>query len=104
MRVTVQFRSRVQKRLCRFFYFKMFVTYILYSKGFDRFYVGSTENIHSRLLRHNNKMIPSTKKYIPWTIIYTEEFKTRAEAFTREQEIKAKKSRKYIEWLISSSK
>jgi putative endonuclease len=34
---------------------------------------------------------------------YTERFETRTEAVKRESEIKKKKSRKYIEWLISSA-
>jgi putative endonuclease len=82
----------------------MYVTYILYSEGSDRFYVGSTEHIDSRLLRHNNKAVPSTKNYVPWKVVYTEEFKTRAEAVNREKEIKAKKSKTYIKWLVNSNK
>ena len=81
----------------------MFYIYILYSKNFDRYYVGSTENVESRLLRHNSKMVTSTKKYIPWLFVYTEQFLTRAEAVNRENQIKKMKSRKYIETLISNN-
>jgi putative endonuclease len=80
----------------------MFYIYILYSKNFDRYYVGSTENVESRLIRHNSKMVTSTKKYIPWLVVYTEQFLTRAEAVNREDQIKKMKSRKYIEALISN--
>ena len=65
----------------------MFFIYILYSKNFDKYYVGSTENVESRLLRYNSKMVTSTKKYIPWLIAYTEGFDTRAEAVNRENQI-----------------
>ena len=35
--------------------------------------------------------------------MYQEAFETKGEAFKREIEIKNKKSRKYIEWVISSA-
>ncbi len=37
----------------------------------------------------------------PWTCVYTEVYMTRSEAMKREKEIKGKKSRKYIEYLLS---
>jgi putative endonuclease len=78
----------------------MFCTYILYSASFDRYYIGHCENTTARLFRHNNKMVPSTKPTVPWHLVYYEEYTSRAEASRRELEIKKKKSRKYIEWLI----
>ena len=94
---------RVQNDQAALPLFFMFVTYILYSADFDRYYVGSTENIESRLTRHNNGMVISTKKYVPWKLVYTESFETRSEAFKRELQIKGKKSRKYIEYLTSGT-
>lgn len=78
----------------------MFYLYILYSPEHDRYYVGSTEDIEKRLLRHNSGAVPSTQKYRPWQICYTEQFTTRAEAFSREHAIKKKKSRIYIQHLM----
>ena len=77
-----------------------FYTYILYSTIFDRYYVGHCEDMLARLSRHNGKMVPSTKAYVPWQLMYTKSFSTRAEASAREHEIKKKKSRKYVELLI----
>ncbi len=82
----------------------MFFMYILYSEKFDRYYVGSTENVELRLHRHNNKMVTSTKRAVPWLIVYTEHFATRAEAVNRESQVKKMKSRKYIEALIANNK
>ena len=79
----------------------MFYIYILYAKGFDRFYIGHCEDVALRLQRHNNRMVPSTKPYIPWLLVYFEEFVSRAEASNRELEIKKKKSKKYIEYLVN---
>ncbi len=80
----------------------MFHIYILYSKVFDRYYIGQCEDIDARLIRHNNKGVPSTKPYVPWKLAYSEVFNTRAEAVAREKEIKNKKSRKYVENLIET--
>ena len=79
----------------------MFYTYILYSAGFDRFYTGHCEDVALRLPRHNNRMVPSTKPYLPWLLVYYEEYSSRLEASNRELEIKKKKGRKYIEYLVN---
>ena len=101
MVVTVQFRSRVQSLniIVGAFLFMYFV-YILYSKNFDRYYVGHCENMAIRLARHNARSVPSTKPYVPWEVVYTENYPTRNLASTREKEIKNKKSRRYIEFLL----
>ena len=78
----------------------MFYTYILYSEKFDRYYIGHCEDLQARLARHNNGAVNSTKKHMPWRIVYFEEFNSRAEANKRELYIKRMKSRKYIEALI----
>lgn len=74
--------------------------YILYSTELDTYYVGETANLEDRLFRHNNSGSRSTKKAKDWKLVYQEEFATRAEAVRREREIKAKKSRTYLERLI----
>jgi putative endonuclease len=78
----------------------MFYLYILYAASIDSYYVGETVNLEDRLYRHNHSGSKSTKKASDWQIVYTEEFATRAESMRREREIKAKKSRKYLEYLI----
>ena len=79
----------------------MYYVYILYSKNYDWYYVGHCEDVGLRLARHNNKGVPSTKPYVPWELVYTENFISASSASAREREIKNKKSRKYIEFLIS---
>jgi len=79
----------------------MYYVYILYSKNFDRYYVGQCEDVMIRLARHNSKGVPSTKPYTPWQLVYTENFETRSLAAAREKEIKNKKSRRYIEFLVN---
>jgi len=79
-----------------------YVVYIIYSKKLDKFYVGHTEDVEVRLLQHNSGLSGYTAKVADWELKYTEYFLTREEARHRELAIKKKKSRKYIEWLISS--
>jgi putative endonuclease len=79
-----------------------YITYILYSPKLDKYYTGSCENIAIRINQHNTGRNTSTKPGIPWELKYTETYNTRSEAQSREAEIKKKKSRKYIEWLINS--
>ena len=75
--------------------------YILYSATADKFYVGETENVETRLLSHLSGISKYTSIAKDWKLVYTEEFSTRTEAISREKDIKRKKSRKYIEFLIS---
>ena len=78
----------------------MFYVYVLYSGSIDSYYVGETSDLADRLYRHNNSGSKSTKKASDWQIVYTEAFATRSESVRREREIKAKKSRRYLEYLI----
>ena len=84
------------------FLFMPFYVYILYSSSLDQYYVGQTENLEDRIFRHTNSGSKSTKRTDDWILKYAEEFDSRSEAIHRELEIKNKKSRKYIEWLVSS--
>ena len=63
--------------------------YILKSKAIDRFYIGQTSNLKSRIKRHNSGDMFSTKPYGPWKIIYFETFPTRSEAMKRERYLKS---------------
>ena len=78
-----------------------FQVYIIYSALLDRFYVGYTSDLQKRLSNHNAGISDYTSKAADWTLKYVETFSTRQLAMKREREIKQKKSRKYVEWLIS---
>ena len=79
-----------------------FTTYIIYSKTLDKYYIGFTADIVSRLQRHNQKGKGFTGKENDWQLVYKEEFASKAEAYLREREIKKWKSRKKIIELIGS--
>jgi len=79
-----------------------FTTYIIYSLSLNRFYIGYTSDIESRLIRHNQNGKGFTGKVNDWKLVYVEIFKTKTEALAREREIKRWKSRKKIEILIDT--
>jgi putative endonuclease len=79
----------------------MFYTYIIYSPTIDQFYIGHCQDLQERLYRHNNSGTLATKKANDWVVVYAKQFDSRKEANYLEMIIKRKKSRKYIEWLIS---
>lgn len=62
--------------------------YILWSDKLNRYYVGSTSDVHRRLKEHNFGKSGYTKKGIPWQLIYQEPSETRKTAWQREMEIK----------------
>ncbi|MFS8131242.1 MAG: GIY-YIG nuclease family protein [Candidatus Dojkabacteria bacterium] len=84
----------------------MFFVYILYNSTIDKFYIGYTSNLESRIQDHNSQGHKSkyTRKQIgEWEIVYKEEFSDKTTALRRENEIKSKKSKIYIQRLIESS-
>ncbi len=82
----------------------MFYVYILFSDKFDRFYIGQTNNIESRLLRHNKGYVKSTKAYKPWDLIHTERFSSRSDALKRESYLKSLKSKSKLIELVDASR
>ncbi len=74
----------------------MYYVYILQSQYNKRFYVGSTNDVQKRIIKHNNGAVRSTKAYCPWKVVRVEGYDTRTQARKRELQIKNKKSRKII--------
>ena len=64
-------------------------------------YIGSSENIASRLKRHNSNSVRSTKHRGPFAIIYKESFETRTAALKREHQLKKNKDSSLIDKLSS---
>ena len=79
-----------------------FFVYIIQSNKDFSFYIGQTNDLDSRLNKHNDGLSKYTSSKVPWRLVYFEMHITRAEAIKREKEIKSKKSKKYLEYLISN--
>ena len=65
-------------------------------------YVGMTINCEVRLKEHNSGKTHSTKAFIPWILIHTEEYLTRGDARIREKYLKSAAGRRWrkehIQW------
>lgn len=78
----------------------MFYAYILKSKKNNSYYIGSCLDVIKRLRQHNSGKVKSTKRFMPWRLVYKENFDTRSKAAKRERQLKSWKSRKALEKLI----
>jgi len=65
-----------------------FFVYIIYSKNFDRFYIGQTDDFPKRLTQHNTGFEKSTSPYKPWEQACLIEKPTRSEAIILEKKLK----------------
>ncbi|HWY38486.1 MAG TPA: GIY-YIG nuclease family protein [Bacteroidia bacterium] len=78
--------------------------YILYSKIHKRTYVGCSQNIANRLKTHNEGKVTSTKRFIPWKVIYTEEAGTYADARKKEKYYKSSAGRRKMKAIFDELK
>ncbi len=81
-----------------------YYVYILKSQADGSYYIGSTQNLQNRIERHNQGRSKYTKSKRPWNLVYSEEYPDRSRAVQRENEIKKRKSRNYIERLARTSR
>ncbi len=78
----------------------MYYTYVLRSRDFGKHYVGHCENLVGRIQEHNSGKTRSIKPYIPYDLIYFEEFEERADAIRREKYFKSGSGREYLNKLL----
>ena len=79
----------------------MFYIYIIYSKDFDVYYKGFSENVVQRLIYHNENRSKYTSNKGIWKLVYSKSFETKKEALVEELRLK-KLNRKSIESLIQN--
>lgn len=80
----------------------MYYTYIIWSKNYDIFYKGVTQNPEHRLEEHNNNLGRFTAGKGPWALVYLKQHTTKKDALIEEKRIK-KLNVRAIRKLISSS-
>ena len=74
-----------------------FVTYVLYSKAYDKIYIGCTSQLIQRFYSHNSLSKKGyTKRYRPWKVVLVQFFTSKKEAMNRENELKSSRGRDYI--------
>jgi len=70
--------------------------YILFSKKDKHLYIGYTENLRTRLKRHQNGFVRATKYRQPLKLIYYECYLSRLDAKRREKFLKGGRGRKEL--------
>ncbi len=80
----------------------MVYVYVLKSKTARKSYVGATDNISRRLKEHNSGKHFYTKRYMPWELIYKEEFNNFQEARTREKYFKSTPGRRLMKKIFDN--
>lgn len=78
------------------FQFIMFYTYILESLKNRELYLGYTNDLKRRLKEHNQGLNISTKRYLPWNIIYYEACLNEKDAIRREGYFKTTQGRRLL--------
>ena len=66
----------------------MFYVYILFSPSTGKYYVGQTDDLENRLVRHNRGYEKSTSKYVPWVLVWQTTKSSRGEALVLELKLK----------------
>ncbi|MFA6215939.1 MAG: GIY-YIG nuclease family protein [Patescibacteria group bacterium] len=66
----------------------MFYVYILKSQKDNKLYIGFTNDLKNRLIRHNGRKVRSTKGRLPLKLIYYEAYQSMEDAKNREKQIK----------------
>ncbi|MEP5610768.1 MAG: GIY-YIG nuclease family protein, partial [Cyclobacteriaceae bacterium] len=75
--------------------------YALYSRKFDKIYIGRSSNIKARLKSHyyfSSKGF--TSKFRPWKLIFLERCDTVSHSIVREKQLKSANGRAYIRSII----
>ena len=81
----------------------MFTVYVLYSKDYNKIYIGFTFNLEQRLLSHNELGKKGwTINFRPWQLIHTEVFQLKSDAMKREKQLKTATGRNFIWSLIKA--
>jgi putative endonuclease len=70
--------------------------YVLRSLKDQQFYVGFTKNLPQRVQAHNDGLVGSTKRRIPFELVYWEGCLNQTDATQREKYLKSAWGKRYI--------
>jgi putative endonuclease len=74
----------------------IYTVYILYSRDYNKIYIGYTSNLIERMKSHNFLGHGWTKPFRPWIVIHCEYFEEKKDAIMREKALKSGKGREWI--------
>ena len=75
----------------------MFTVYVLYSRQYNKIYIGYSSDLQTRFKYHNEIAKKGwTIRYRPWEIAHKELFETKEQALKREKQLKSAAGRRFI--------
>jgi putative endonuclease len=80
----------------------MFYVYILQSDMNGNLYIGETTDLKKRIEEHNAGQNSSTKRYLPWSVIFYEAHNNHGDAKRREKYLKTTQGRRAIKKMLRS--
>jgi len=66
----------------------MYYVYVLRSLSRGVLYIGCTNSLKTRVIRHQHRQVVATKGKGPWELLYYEVYRLRDEAYERERRLK----------------
>jgi putative endonuclease len=67
----------------------MYYTYIIETLNGKHRFIGHCRNLKSQLNQHNSRNVKATRDNRPWRVIYSEKFKIKNDAISREKYFKS---------------
>ncbi|MBC7536626.1 MAG: GIY-YIG nuclease family protein [Ferruginibacter sp.] len=80
----------------------MYYAYVLKSIDHDYIYKRHCQDIEKRIRQHNAGMTISIRPYLPFELIYVEEFETENEAIARKKYFKTSAGRRFLKARLAS--
>jgi len=78
----------------------MYFVYVLRSQKDKLLYIGFTDNVESRVLRHQAEEVPATKFRRPVELIFFEAYMTKSDALRRERYFKTAKGKAALKIML----
>ena len=82
---------------------KRIIVYVLRSLKDGKLYVGHTDNLRMRLIRHHSGDVRSTKGRRPLKLVYTEPVQSREEAVSREKYFKSGPGHRFLQSRLTAN-
>lgn len=74
----------------------MYYVYVLYSRQYNRFYIGYTDDLRQRFQEHKDKKFHTTQRMEEIILVYYEACLSKKDATARERQLKAGFGRAYL--------
>ncbi len=82
----------------------MFSVYAIKSINHNFIYIGMTENLDERLIRHTKGYVKSTKRFAPFNLFYSESCENGGQARQREKFLKSTSGKRFLKSILNSEK